>query len=80
MMTTISRAMILALADVLNAPVRLGVRRRIHASTLQALERRGLIAEAVSRRNGDRYLTITPMGELVISAYLLGAETARAAQ
>lgn len=79
MMTTISRAMILALADVLDAPVRLGV-RRIHAGTLQALERRGLVARAVSRRNGDCYLTITPMGELVISAYLLGAETARAAQ
>lgn len=70
--TTISRPMILALAEIHDEPVRIDGPRHINALTVKALRRRSLVVE------NARVLHITTIGEMVISAYCLAVDTIEA--
>ncbi len=68
--TTVSRPMMLALADLLNGSVSLAAQ---DDRWINALTRRALIRRRLAVVNGGR-VCITNPGRLVVNAYLLGAE------
>jgi hypothetical protein len=96
-MTTITRPMIIALADVLDEPLQISGRgrdfaRHVHVATQRALLARKLVSvwvgdslavavpvtpDCAMQWHGPKWLVITDIGRLVVSAYCLGCDHAK---